>query len=62
MTITGTLYFPNSQLEYSGGSTANPNVTAFISKTLTISGSSSINPDLDGSKTGFPTQKVVLIE
>ncbi len=58
--LTGSLYFPNSAVAYSGGSSTS--VTAILAKTVTFSNGSKFNKDDDGQKTGLHTDISRMIE
>jgi hypothetical protein len=61
-TFEGALYFPKSQLVFSGGSAQNPAYVIIVSRILTISGSSTVNNDYSGLPLGSPIKVTGLIE
>ena len=63
MTVTGsgTWYFPNTTLTFSGSSSASAKM-AFVVEDLTLSGSAAIAQDTTGIYTGLATRRPGLIQ
>jgi Flp pilus assembly protein TadG len=54
--LTGTLYFPTTPLNYSGGSSATGAYTIIVAKTVNFSGGSTINADYSSLPGGSPVK------
>ncbi len=60
--LNGALYFPDSDLKYSGGSTTTNTYTALIAKTITFIGDSFFTADLGGIHNGIGMPRLAILE
>lgn len=62
--LNGSLYFPTTDLDYSGSFSGTPPFTVLVAKTLELSGSGSfkLKPDPTGVQTGLSKTIVTLVE
>ena len=61
VTLTGTLYFPTTNVSYSNGSSGSGN-TAIVAKQVAFAGGTRLVYDSTGSKTGLVANTVGLVE
>ena len=61
VTLTGTLYFPTTNVSYSNGSSGSGN-TAIVAKQVAFAGGTRLVYDSTGSKTGLVAKTVGLVE
>ena len=62
MTLTGTLYFPTTDLTYTGGSASNPAKTGIVADQVKFSGSSFFAADPNGALTGLGVPIVSMVQ
>jgi hypothetical protein len=60
--LNGSLYFPTTRIEYSGGSDTTASYTALIAWDISFKGNSYLTADLNGGHTGLGVPKVALVE
>jgi hypothetical protein len=61
-TLTGSIYLPNGQLDFAGGSSTNSLTMALIAKDLTIVGNAYLNKDSTGASTGISPSAPALVQ
>ena len=62
MQLTGSLYFPTTDVSFSNGSSVTAYNTAIVAKQLSFTSSAYFKYDSTGSKTGLVTQSVALVQ
>ena len=62
MNLTGTLYFPTTDVSYSNGTSGSGSTTAIIANQVSFSGGARINYDSTGSKTGLYQKSAAVIQ
>jgi hypothetical protein len=60
--LEGVLYFPKTQLVYSGGSSGSAKYTTVIAKDLSVTGNSTFNDDYSSLSGGSPIKTVAMVE
>jgi hypothetical protein len=62
MSLSGTLYFPTTNVNYSNGTTATSTNTAIVADTISFAGGANFKYDSTGLKTGLLSKGVALVE
>jgi hypothetical protein len=62
MNLTGTLYFPTTDVSYSNGTSGSGSTTAIVANQVSFSGGARINYDSTGSKTGLYQKSAAVIQ
>jgi Flp pilus assembly protein TadG len=62
MLLSGSLYFPTTDVSFSNGTTAEANSTAIVAKQISFTGGANIKYDSTGLKTGLFSKAVALVQ
>jgi hypothetical protein len=62
MDLTGTLYFPTTDVSYSNGTTGAGSTTAIVANQVSFAGGAKISYDSTGSKTGLSNKSAAVIQ
>jgi hypothetical protein len=62
LVLDGSIYFPNQDISYSGGSSTTNNYTALVAYRITFTGNSFFKPDLGGTFTGLAASAIGILQ